>query len=80
MAVTYRSDGTMRVVYSSTSQVGSYTLTGSTLTTLLSNNPALFPYNTLTSAVKELTAHRLVLESPREHPGFSYIDTYTFAR
>ena len=79
MAVTYNFDGTMHTSYSSSSEVGSYTLTGSTLTTVLSRNP-LLPNRTLASTVKELTATRLVLESPREDAAFRYIDTHTFAR
>ena len=79
MAVTYHSDGTMYVSYRASSEVGSYTLAGSALTAVLSRNPQL-PSRTLASTVKELTATRLVLESPREDTGFRYIDTHTFAR
>ena len=81
MAVTYNADGTMSVSYSSSSEVGSYTLAGSALTAeLTSTRFPLLPSRTLASTVKELTATRLVLESPREDTGFRYIDTHTFAR
>ena len=79
MAVTYNADGTMSVSYSSSSEVGSYTLAGSALTAVLSSNP-LLPSRTLASTIKELTATRLVLESSREYSGFRYIDTHTFSR
>lgn len=79
MAVTYKADGTMDATYRASSEVGSYTLTGSTLTTVLTSNPQL-PSRTLASTVKELSATRLVLESAREDAGFRYIDTHTFAR
>jgi hypothetical protein len=79
MAVTYHSDGTMYVSYLASSEVGNYTLAGSALTAVLSSNP-LLPSRTLASTIKEFTATRLVLESPREDAGFSYIDTHTFAR
>ena len=80
MAVTYNADGTMYTTYSSSSEVGSYTLTGSTLTAVLTSTRfPLLPSRTLASTVKELTAIRLVLESPREDIGYRYIDTHTFA-
>ena len=81
MAVTYNADGTMYTTYSSSSEVGSYTLTGSTLTAVLTSTRfPLLPSRTLASTVKELTAIGLVLESPREDIGYRYIDTHTFAR